>query len=560
MSKICPKCNKEWPDEFVACPLDGSTLVDKKQHAGVSLNLGDANAISGGIHVSDSHNISNIDQRVINTSNVHNITNNVTQYAARSEMEILQEKKSIFLEECKKAYDDNVLDPSELVALESCRLRLGLDKDEANRILESVKQLSINRNRSAELSSIAKIKLNRLSESLQRNEVSALVQQITGFDSLVTTYTNEELQYKYWLILAALKHEYCIERFESIHIDSYWMFFFTYFAYLKKGDKARAGDILYTMSDRFPSMPDSNIAIMATIGSILQNDKNTALEYIQNINDDYSPVLKELTHAAFFVIEPNLFPELEHEKQDFMFFTVNLLQPVIIARPIGKESPIKGILKTIYDNQENRYTKMLLMDNIVFLPDYQERVRQLSDDIAKKVYQNCLHAGMSGDKIMAKKAVVHIIQKKGAPIGVEQNPAMLDTLFMKFADKYDLHDLIVYIASQLYYLHLPIPNARKEASKWLEFGCKKGNAMCAIALATQDLLHGKVDDCLKVLSHYARQGNIYSVDWLINIYKYADDNNSDKAASILASLEVETLKELYANKALLSDIRNFYKH
>ena len=27
MPKICPTCNKEWPDEFNACPLDGATLI-----------------------------------------------------------------------------------------------------------------------------------------------------------------------------------------------------------------------------------------------------------------------------------------------------------------------------------------------------------------------------------------------------------------------------------------------------------------------------------------------------------------------------------------------------
>ena len=31
MSKICPKCNKEWPDEFLACPLDGTALVSTPQ-------------------------------------------------------------------------------------------------------------------------------------------------------------------------------------------------------------------------------------------------------------------------------------------------------------------------------------------------------------------------------------------------------------------------------------------------------------------------------------------------------------------------------------------------
>ena len=81
MPKICPNCNKVWPEEFMACPLDGTALVPKPQQpAGFNLNLGDANAISGGVSMSDNHSVSN---NTVNTttSNVdsHNvITNNIT--------------------------------------------------------------------------------------------------------------------------------------------------------------------------------------------------------------------------------------------------------------------------------------------------------------------------------------------------------------------------------------------------------------------------------------------------------------------------------------------------
>ena len=60
MSKICPKCNKEWSDDFTVCPIDGTVLISKSQQsAGFSLNLGDANAISGGVNMSDNHSVSN---------------------------------------------------------------------------------------------------------------------------------------------------------------------------------------------------------------------------------------------------------------------------------------------------------------------------------------------------------------------------------------------------------------------------------------------------------------------------------------------------------------------
>lgn len=97
MSKLCPICNKEWPDEFMACPLDGATLIEKlQQPSGFNLNLGDANAISGGVNMSDNHSVNN---NTVNTStnniDSHNvITNNITQIERdKTPKELIHEKE-----------------------------------------------------------------------------------------------------------------------------------------------------------------------------------------------------------------------------------------------------------------------------------------------------------------------------------------------------------------------------------------------------------------------------------------------------------------------------------
>ena len=63
----CPNCKQEYDGKF--CPECGTKLFEKPSASGVSLNLGDANAISGGLHLADLHDVSNVDY------NVHNITN-----------------------------------------------------------------------------------------------------------------------------------------------------------------------------------------------------------------------------------------------------------------------------------------------------------------------------------------------------------------------------------------------------------------------------------------------------------------------------------------------------
>ena len=113
MAKICLKCNKEWPDEFMACPLDGTTLVLKQQQtAGFSLNLGDANAISGGINMSDNHSINNTTTSSVDSHNV--ITNNITHVERdKTPEEMKHEKEQYFREECLKVYSNGIVTSGE---------------------------------------------------------------------------------------------------------------------------------------------------------------------------------------------------------------------------------------------------------------------------------------------------------------------------------------------------------------------------------------------------------------------------------------------------------------
>lgn len=142
MSKLCPICNKEWPDEFMACPLDGATLIEKPQQpAGFNLNLGDANAISGGVNMSDNHSVNN---NTVNTStnNVdsHNvITNNITQIERdKTPEELIHEKEYVFREECLKVYSNGIMTSEQKRNLEDLQYRLGLDESSASKILSEV--------------------------------------------------------------------------------------------------------------------------------------------------------------------------------------------------------------------------------------------------------------------------------------------------------------------------------------------------------------------------------------------------------------------------------------
>lgn len=322
---ICPNCGQ-------------SRLIERPSAGGFNLNLGDANAISGGVNLSDSHNVHNEDKSVHNISNVSNITNIAAQ---KTEMELLQEKKSLYLNECKRANEDNVLDKAEIIALEEYRLKIGLDKATADSILEKVRQMTVGKATKTDLNPIAKVKLKQLTERLLKNEIKALMNQIDELEPLMNKYDHDELQRKYYLVLSALKSEKCIERYESTPADNYWESFFTYLAYYKVGKTYEAEEILASM-DRFADYPEDNITLLAVAGALIKGEKAEAKDYLSAVTGDYTPALQRFVDSIYLLLEPETAKEMGADANTCAFYLVNFFNQEDPKEHARKEAEAKA--------------------------------------------------------------------------------------------------------------------------------------------------------------------------------------------------------------------------
>ena len=322
----CPNCKQEYDGRF--CPECGTKLIEKPVvPEGVNLQLGDANAISGGLHVSDSHNVSNIDNSVHNITNTTSTVNNITQVSAqKTEMELLQERKTLYLNACKRAYEDNVLEQAEKVELDRYRMEIGLDEATADRILDQVRQLVMRNAQKTELTGLAKIKLKQLTEALKKNEVQAIMRQIESFEALAGKFTNDELQYKYYLVLAALKHEKCIEKYENSKVDNYWKSFWTYFAYLKANKHDKASEIVFSLGDKYPNYPEDNATLLAAAGALIKNGKEEAKDYLAVVEGSYTPALQRFAESIYFLLDPDTAKEMGATEQSCAFYLVNFFK------------------------------------------------------------------------------------------------------------------------------------------------------------------------------------------------------------------------------------------
>lgn len=319
MSKICPKCNKEWPDDFMACPLDGTALISKPQQpSGFNLNLGDANAVSGGIHMND--------QRVFNTTN--NITNNSSTInninIHKTESEIQHERELEFVQLVRESFSNGILDHDSIIRLERERIRIGLGEVTAKGLIETVRRTIIGTQHTS-LSPTQTFLIDQIKQYIQTNQTEQLARQLPRLEAIVKNTKDEDAQYLYYMLLAAIVPDKLIAEYEDFSADSYWQTYWAYLAYTKQCNFQKAEDILFALP-RYTQYPKENITILSAVGTMREFGIQSSLEIVNTIAGEYSAQLEGFTFAIFYVVEPDSSFSIEVENSVVEFFLQNLLQ------------------------------------------------------------------------------------------------------------------------------------------------------------------------------------------------------------------------------------------
>ena len=305
----CPNC-KTYFDEGNFCLKCGTKLVENPS---TGLNIGDANAFNGSITYDASHHVLT--------------TNNITQVAAqKTEVELLQEKNAKYLEACRKAYEDNVLDHSEVLQLDRYRVELGLSIDEADNMLKLAAQQAQQSSQRQELTSIARIKLKQFTEALNANDTDTLLRQLDGMGTLVDRFANEELQFTYYLVLSTLKPTECIKKYASTRADNYWQMYCTSLSYRRSGAKSKSDDILWSLDDKFPNYPADNLALLAVACAFLGGEIQEAKAYLQELAGDHSSLLNGLAECVYLILEPDTATAMGATEQRCLFYLTKIFE------------------------------------------------------------------------------------------------------------------------------------------------------------------------------------------------------------------------------------------
>ena len=255
MSKTCPNCKRVFDDDEFICGNCGVNLVDTPEKPNPTLNLGDANAISGGVSINQSKSITS-----------HDVHYHTMQEIKKSEKEIKQEQLSQYYEESSRLFQKGVITPQARTQLNKLRINLDIDSDTADRIEKAVinEQKTQAHTGNDHLSISAEAVLNKVIFAIEHDSSQAAT-IINKLAPICKTTSNEKVHFYYNLLLAACDPVNCVKLYKERTVDSYWQTYWASLAYRKIGEIGEAEALISDLSILWQEYPKFNVIINACV-------------------------------------------------------------------------------------------------------------------------------------------------------------------------------------------------------------------------------------------------------------------------------------------------------
>ena len=289
--KNCPKCDKTWSEEFQCCPICGIELVSN--HECSNVNLGNANAISGGIHTSDNHSKKDSD----NVVNSNNTTNNTTIYeATKSESEKLKEIVLTYRLKCQNFFRDGLISNEKDRQLRELQFSLNLSDDLVLPIKEEIRRQSKTRKKQLSLTGMSDIRQTK--SIIEQNTAPALQRQLVKLESWMQEYDDNTLKLMYYQMSSMLEPLRYTNRFEDGTKDEYWEVYWAHVAYLLQNREKQANESLANLGRWHAYYPEQNDIILLLVGQLMRNEPIEDIRQTRNqLTAHFTPDLQLLLNA-----------------------------------------------------------------------------------------------------------------------------------------------------------------------------------------------------------------------------------------------------------------------
>ena len=314
MNKICPSCNTEHDYSLSFCPDCGSRLMDDPSILNPLLGLGDANAISGGLNINQSKNISSNDTHYHSTM----------VERSKSEAEVRLESKNKLRESAERILEERGrIDSTALPNLKALSKHLGIDDDEFKKIIKEVR--TMRRGGGEGLSSTNARYLKLAQEAIAANLIGELRSLMPRLEAMSLITSNEDVHFTFNLALSLIDPEKSVHLNDSKEDDNYWRSFWAIVATIRLGHNEQASRLLAQFDPVVFEKPEDDVNLLEALFNLVNGDKDAAQDFLDEILDGPSSQLTHLLKAIESIVyeDEAVMPDVEFHIQN----TINIAVP-----------------------------------------------------------------------------------------------------------------------------------------------------------------------------------------------------------------------------------------
>ena len=334
MSKICPICKQVHDDDEVFCGYGcGVRLKPMDEEVNPALNLGDANAISGGVSINQSKNIS--------TQETHYHSTTVERVKSESELK-LEATNQLRAKAEEIMAERGRIDSVAMSQLRPLSKQLGIDEETFKSIIKDVRS---NRNGVASGLRAADARyLQQAQQAVKTNDMDGLSNLTHRLEAMAAISQDENVQYLYYLSYALQYPIKSMEVYERQTDENYWRTFWAIVSYIRTGRHAEADNVLPRFDPLRYEKSEEDRNLLEAYFNIMKEDKDGAQEFLDEILGEPTEQVKPLLRA----VESTLYEE-EPENLEVRFYMERVMSKsdVVVKSqkktetPTAKEEPAK---------------------------------------------------------------------------------------------------------------------------------------------------------------------------------------------------------------------------
>ena len=311
MSKICPICKQIHEDEDVICGYGcGVRLVPMQEDPNPTLNLGDANAISGGVSINQSKNITSHDTHYHSTT-VHERSKSESELKLDANNQLRAKAEEIMVERKR-------IDSMAISQLRPLALQLGIDDETFKSIIKDVRS---NRNGSTSGLSAANARyLQQAQQAVQTNDMDILSNLTPRLEAMAAISQDDNVQYLYYLTLSLFYPLKSMEVYERQTDENYWRTFWAIVSYIRTGKHADATSLLALFDPLRYEKSEDDQNLLEAYFNLMKEDKDGTQEFLDEILGETSEQVKPLLRA----IESTVYEE-DAESLEVRFYMDRVL-------------------------------------------------------------------------------------------------------------------------------------------------------------------------------------------------------------------------------------------